>query len=171
MEHLKDLLIRNMKEVTEFIEIVFERVQLEKIVGLLLRILANSTLKEYSVSTDSSEINLQSKKTLFTSIEQSSDGSFYFNFLDYSLKDILLSSVGFQIIKYYNVYDLILSIDEREIREKVSILDLQERVASLAEELEASRYYCGYEPAMDEETRIFSGVSLGPLKDWGSMDR
>lgn len=160
-----------MKEVTEIIEVVFERVRLEKIVGLLLKILPNSTLKDYSVSTDSTEINLQSKETLFSSIEHSSDGSFYFNFLDYSLKDILLSRMGFQIIKYGNVYDLSLSIDEREIREKVSILDLQELVASLAEDLEASSYYCGYEPAMDEETRIFSGVSLGPLKDWGSMDK
>lgn len=158
-----------MKEVTEIIEIVFERVQLEKIVGLLIRILSNSTLKDYNVSTDSSEINIQSKETLFNSIDQSSDGSFYFNFLDYNLKDILLLKVGFQIIKYDNVYDLSLSIDEKEIRQKVSILDLQERVASLAEELKTTYYYCGYEPAMDEETRIFSGASLGPLKDWGSM--
>lgn len=160
-----------MKEVTEIIEILFERVQLEKIVGLLLRILSNSTLKDYNVSTDSSEINLQSKEALFNSVDQSSDGSFYFNFLDYSLKDILLSRVGFQIIKYDNVYDLSLSIEEKEIRQKVSIMDLQKRVRSLAEELKTTIYYCGYEPAMDEETRLFSGVSLGPLKDWGSVDK
>lgn len=160
-----------MKEVTEIIEIVFEKVQLEKIVGFLIRILSNSTLKDYNVSTDSSEINLQSKETLFNSIDKSSDGSFYFNFLDYGLKDILLSRVGFQIFKYDNFYDLSLSIEEKEIRQKVSILDLQKRVASLAEELKTTNYYCGYEPAMDEETRIFSGVSLGPLKDWGSMDK
>lgn len=156
-----------MKEVTEIIEVLFERVSLEKIVGLLISILSNSTLKDCNVSTDLSEINLQSKETLFDSIEQSSGGSFYFNFLDYNLKDILLSKVGFQIIKYDNVYDLSLSIEEKEIRQKVSILDLQKCVTALAEELKTTNYYCGYEPAMDEETRIFSGISLGPLKDWG----
>ncbi len=159
-----------MKEVTEFIEIVFERIQLEKIVALLNKSLSNSILKDYYVSSDSSGINLQSKETLFNSIDQSSDGSFYFNFLNYSLKDILLSKVGFQIIKYDNIYDLILSIEEREISHIVSTFDLQKRVVSLAEELKALNFYCGYEPAMDEETRIFTSVSLGPLKDWGSKD-
>lgn len=160
-----------MREATEIIEIVFERVQLKKIVGLLIRILSKSTLRDYNVSTDSSEINLQSKETLLSSIEQSSEDAFYFYFIELRLNDIVLSGVGFQIIKYDNVYDLNLSIEEKEIRQKVSILDLQKWVASLAEELKTTNYYCGYEPAMDEETRIFSGVSLGPLKDWGSMDK
>ena len=104
-----------MKEVTEILEIVFERVQLDKIVEFLIRVLSSSTLKDYNISTDSSEINLQSKEKLFSSISQSSDGAFYFNFLDYSLKDILLSNLGIQILKYNNVYDLNLSIDEKEI--------------------------------------------------------
>src|SRR5690554_2481746 len=103
-----------MKEVTEIIEVVFERVQLEKIVDLLIRMLSNSTLKDYNISADSSEINLQSKEKLFDSINQSSDGSSYFNFLDYSLNDILLSRVGFQIYKYDNIYDLSLDIEEKE---------------------------------------------------------
>jgi hypothetical protein len=160
-----------MKEVTEIIEIVFERVQLSKIVELLIKMLSNSTLKDYSISTDSSEINLHSKENLFNNINQSSDGAFYFNFSDSDLKDIQLSSVGFQIYKYDNVYDLSLYIEEKEIRQKVSISDLQKRVESLAEELKATNYYCGYESASDEVTRLFSGNSLGPLKNWGSMDK
>ena len=158
-----------MKEVSEIIEIVFEGIQLEKTVKFLARILSNSTLIDKNIATDLSDINLQSEKKMFTSINQSSEGSFGFYFSNFYLKDILLSRVGFQIIKYNNVYDLNLSIEEKEIREKISILDLQERVAYLAEELKATNYYCGYEPAMDEETRIFTGVSFGPLKNWGSI--
>lgn len=158
-----------MKEVTEVIEIVFERIQLEKIVELLIRMLSSSTLKSYKISTDSSEINLQSKEELFNSIKQSSDGSFYFHFSDFSLKDILLSGVGFQILKYDNIYDLNLDIEEREIRQKTSTSDLQKRVASFAKELKTTNYYCGYEPAVDKETRLFSGSTLGPLNNWGNM--
>lgn len=160
-----------MKEVTEIIEVVFERVQLEKIVDLLIRMLSNSTLKDYNISADSSEINLQSKEKLFDSINQSSDGSSYFNFLDYSLNDILLSRVGFQIYKYDNIYDLSLDIEEKELRQKISISDLQKYVASLAKELNTTYYYCGYEPASDKETRLFSVDTLGPLKNWGNMDK
>lgn len=160
-----------MKEVTEIIEIVFENIQLDKIAGLLIRILSNSTLKDYHISTDSSEIDLQSKEKLVDSIHESSDGSFYFNFLDCSLNDILVSQLGFQVIKYSKVYDLCLSIVEKELRQKASLSDLQKCVASLAEELKTTNYYCGFEPAKDEETRLFSGISLGPLQNWGLMDK
>jgi len=155
-----------MKDVTEIIEIVFERVQLSRIVDLLIKKLSNSTLKDYSISTDSSEIDLQSKEKLFDSINQSSDGSFYFNFSNSDLMDIILSRVGFQIYKYENIYDLTLVIEERELRHQVSILGLQKRAESLAEELKVTNYYCGFEPAADEETRLFSGNTIGPLKIW-----
>mgnify|MGYP001189078741 CR=1 FL=1 len=160
-----------MKESTEIIEIVFERVPLEKLAELLNGMLLNSTLIGYSVSTDSSEVDLQSKETLSKSIDQSSDGSFYFNFTDCRMSDIPVSGMGFQILKYDSLYDLNLHIEEKEIRRKVSILDFQKRVASLAEELATTNYYCGYEPAIDPETRMFSGISLGPIVDWGSLDQ
>ena len=160
-----------MKEVTEIIEVAFESAHLEKITGLLSVMLSNSTLKDYSISSDSSEINLRSKDDLITSIKGSSDGAFYFNFLDCSLNNIMLTNLGFQIIKYDNIYELYLSIDENEIRQKVSILELQTCVVSLAGELKSTSYFCGYEPAMDEETRLFSGMTLGPLKNWISIDK
>jgi hypothetical protein len=155
-----------MKEVTEIIEIVFEDLQLERLVTYLIKAQSNSTLKDLSISTDQSEINLESEEKLLESFNVSSNGSFYFNFLNYSFKDIQLSRVGFQIIKFENKYDLILSIEENEMRKKLSILDFQNRVISLAKEMEATNYYCGYEPAFDEETRLFTGVLLGPLKGW-----
>lgn len=160
-----------MKEVTEIIEIVFERVQLEKIVEFLIKVLSNSTLKDYNIATDSTEIDVHSKEKLFNSINQSSDGAFVFTFLNFSLKDILLSQVWFRIDKYNNTYDLSLDFEEKELRQKSSISDLQKRVASLAGELKTTNYYCGYEPAIDEDTRLFSGMSLGPLKDWRSGDK
>ncbi|MEZ4827687.1 MAG: hypothetical protein R3C61_15605 [Bacteroidia bacterium] len=86
------------------------------------------------------------------------------------MKDIFLSQVWFRIDKYDNIYDLSLDIEEKEIRQKTFISDLQKRVTSLAEELKTTSYYCGYEPATDEKTRLFSGNILGPLNNWGNMD-
>jgi len=174
VEHRRDVLscrLKYMKEVTEIIEIVFERVRLEKIVELLIRKLSDSTLKEYNITPNSSDFNLESKEKMLNSIDQSSDGVFVFTFLDFNLKDTFLSQVWFRIDKYDNVYDLSLEIEEKELRQKTSISNLQKRVESLAEELKTTNYYCGYEPAVDEETRLFSGNSLGPLKDWGSVDK
>lgn len=159
-----------MKEVTEIIEIVFERVQLQKMVEVLTIALSNSTLKDYTISTDSSEINLHSKEKLFDSINQSSDGSFYFNFLNFRLKDILLTRAGFQIYKYNNIYDLNIAIEAIELKQKTSVSDLKNCVKSLSEELKATNYYSGYEPAADEETRLFSRDSLGPINNWRNID-
>ena len=142
---------------TEIIEIVFEGAQLKKIVELLNRSLSNSILKDYTVSTDSSQIDLHSKAIIFDSIKKSSDGSFYFNFLDYQLNNTLLTRAGFQILKYDKMYDLNLHVEQREINQKISIVKLQQEVQAIAEELEVSEYYCGYEPAIDKKTRLFFG--------------
>lgn len=150
----------------EIIEIVFEKVHLEKVVELLKKLLDSSTLRDYHISTDKSDVdlNLQSQELLFTDINQSSDGSFYFNFLNFTLTGVLLSRVGFQVYKYDNIYDLNLHIGENEIKRKSSVSELQKWAESIAEELKAEDYYCGFEPAIDEETRLFSGNILGPLK-------
>ena len=68
--------------------------------------------------------------------------------MNFNLEDILFSRVGFQIYKYDNIYDLNLAIEEIEIIQKTSISDLQLRVESLARELKATNYYCGYEPVV-----------------------
>lgn len=158
-----------MKKVTEIIEIVFEKVQIEKVIGLLMKLLSNSTLKDYNVASEKPDLklNFQSKEILFNNIQSLGD-SFYFNFLNLKLEGLLLSKIGFQIDKYDDNYDLNLHIEEREITQEISISLFQSWAESLAEELDAQDYFCGYEPAVDEETRFFSGSKLGPLKAWGN---
>jgi len=57
-----------------------------------------------------------------------------------------------------------------EIRKKISVIGFQKRVDAFAQELKANNYFCGYEPAADEETRLFSGSTLGPLNNWRDLD-
>ena len=153
------------------IEIVFEGVQLEKVVNLLKNTIDSSVLKGYQISTTESdiEINFQSHKSIISNIAQSSDGSFYFNFSDFSLKGLSLD-VGFQILKYNNVYDLNLHFEENEISQKISALNLQKWVESVANELKTDNYYCGCEPAIDKETRFFTLNKLGPVS-WSNFDK
>ena len=149
---------------TEIIEIVFERVQLEKIAITLFELLSNSNLIDSYITTDVSKIDFQSKEKLHNSLVQSSEGAFSFYFLSFKLVEIQLHRVLLQIHKCNNVYDVNIIIEEKELIERVSILELHKYVAILAEELEATNFYCGFEPAMDKETRLFTGKNLGPLK-------
>ena len=157
-----------MKEVTEYIEIVFEKVQLENIVEFIIQNISSSILKSYHISTDLTNINLHSKDKLYHDIDQSLDGAFYFNFSNFNLKNILLSQVGIQILKYDRTYDLNFHIHKMELSQKTSVPNLQGNVQLLAEELRATNYYCGYEPAIDVETRYFSGDIIGPIKNWSN---
>jgi len=157
-----------MRKVTEIIEVVIEGGQIEKIVDFLMNILSNSTLKDYHISTDSSRIEMQSNEKLLISLNQSSDGSFYFNFLNFKLKSILFCRVGVQIIKFGHIFDLNLHIEKMEVSKKITVLELHSLIESISEDLKATNYYCGYEPAYDEKTRLFSGNRLGPLINWNN---
>jgi hypothetical protein len=150
----------------EIVEIVFEKAQLKEAVGLLLKLLKSATLDDYQVTTSNSvsELNLNSKELLFIDINESSDGSFYFNLIDFSLYGISLPKAGVQIYKYDYMYDFNLHLEADEIKRKASGSELQKWAEHIAEELKAECYYCGLEPAYDENTRIFSGSTLGPLK-------
>jgi hypothetical protein len=157
---------RERVNMQEIIEIQFEEVQLEKVTELLAKLCSTSMLIDYQISSDEPEINLkpQSQVQLFNIIKNSSDGAFYFNFSDFKLNELELSGVGFQIYKYNDKYDLNLHIMEKEVTEIIPILTLQNWAGLLATEVIAKAFYCGYEPAMDEETRFFTGKTLGPLK-------
>jgi len=130
-----------------------------------------SKLENYTISTDSSKINLQSEEELLKSISKSSNGAFYFNFSDYKLEDILLSRVGLQIYKYESLYDLTLDVEQKELTQKISILELERLVVNLAAELQAHKFYCGYESAIDEANRLFFRDLLGCSTIWGNIDR
>jgi hypothetical protein len=165
------MLALNKKNMKEVVEIVFEKVRLENTVDLLARIMSCSTLKDYHISTDTPTIKLDllSKEELVGVITHSSEGSFYFNFLNLNTAGILLTELGVQIYKYGDDYDLNLHIDEKEISQKTSISNLQNLSESFANELKAITYFCGLEPAIDEETRFFSKSNLGPLKNWTNI--
>jgi hypothetical protein len=149
----------------EIIEISFEEIQLEKVTELLAKLCSTSVLSDYQISSDEPDIiiNFKSQVQIFNSIDNSSDGSFYFNFSDFKLKQLELSKVGLQIYKYNNGYDLNIHIREEEFNQIGSISTLQGWAELIANDVSAKNYYCGYEPAIDEETRFFSGKIFGPL--------
>ena len=152
-----------MKEVTEIIEIVFEKVQFFKTTEFLQDLITKSILKDYNIATNKGnvELNFQSKSELVKTLVTLGD-SYYFNFLNIMIKSFEFSKMGVQIDKYDNNYDLNLHLDVKEIK-KMSIISIMNWAEGLAIELDAKLFYCGYEPAIDKETRLFSGNKLGPV--------
>ena len=149
----------------EIIEILFEQPDLKKTVVFLMEVNSNAILLDFQVASETNDanINLQLESELFNSIDNSSDGSFSFNFSEFKLQSVELSWIGIQLYKYDSKYDLNCSFNLNELKKLVSLSSLRDWAESISRELNAKSYYGGYEPAVDEETRFFTGKNLGPL--------
>jgi len=151
---------------SEVIEVSIVCVTLDKLVKFLVEVFSSATLQDYQIANDSTETydGNFSMKSMIQNFEVSSNGAFYFNLTGFELEDAVLSKVGIQVVKYDNEYDLNIHFLQYEISENVAVSILRQWVCSLAQRIDASDYYCGYEPAMDASTQFFSKDAIGPLK-------
>lgn len=147
----------------DYLELTLENVEFNSTIEYLFNIINTYKLKNYTVLTDNGYIDLQSLEQLKSSIVSSSDGSFYFNVLDFNILDTTLNVVGLQVLKYSLKYDLNIDFQVGELIGKVSVIDLQKFASLLSVRLKALHYYCGFEPAYDQNTRLFTGNYIGPL--------
>ena len=154
----------------EIIEILFEQPDLKKTVVFLMEVNFNAILLDFQVASETNDanINLQLESELFNSIDNSSDGLFSFNFSEFKLQSVELSWIGIQLYKYDSKYDLNCSFNLNELERLVSLSSLRDWAELVSKEVNAKSYYGGYEPAVDEETRFFTGKNLGPLKFIGN---
>ena len=154
----------------EIIEILFEYSDLKKAVAFLMEVNSNAILLDFQVASETNDanINLQLESELFNSIDNSSDGLFSFNFSEFKLQSVELSWIGIQLYKYDSKYDLNCSFNLNELKRLVSLSSLRDWAELVSKEVNAKSYCGGYEPAVDEETRFFTGKNLGPLKFSGN---
>ncbi|MBN8567937.1 MAG: hypothetical protein J0M25_14535 [Flavobacteriales bacterium] len=152
-----------MKNVVDYIELTIENVDLNSTIEYLFEVISEFTLKNRSELTREGDIDFQSLETLKSSIVNSSDDAFYFYVLDVRILNTTLNMIGLQIIKYNAMYDLNIDFQESELKEKMSVTDLQHFASLLTTRLKGSHYYCGLEPAYVEDTRLFTGNFFGPL--------
>jgi hypothetical protein len=152
-----------MKNVVDYIELTIENVDLNSTIEYLFEIISEFSLKNRSDLTREQDIDFQSLETLKSSIVNSSDDAFYFFVLDVRILNTSFNMMGLQIIKHNAIYDLNIDFQESEMKEKMSVIDLQHFASLLTNRLKASHYYCGLEPVYVEDTRLFTGSFFGPL--------
>lgn len=153
---------------SEIIEILFEDVKLENLSEMLVIIASNSIINNYQLasSTSTTEINFKSKDLLCNEISNLSDGSLYINLSRFRFDGIEIDNIGIQVYKYADKYDVSLDIEYAIIINRFTALTLKIWVDTISRKLNCKNYYCGYEPAIDEQTRFFSKYEMGPLNNW-----
>jgi len=152
----------------EIIEVVFEDIKLENLSATLIAIMANSVITNYQVTNGSNhlEIAFESSDVLYDTINSLPDGAIYISLSPFSFDTMNVEKLGLQVYKYCSKYDLSIDVDENIVKTKYTILDLKIWSENISKRLNAQKYFCGYEPAVDVQTRFFSNDRMGPLKKW-----
>lgn len=82
------------------------------------------------------------------------------------LGSIILTNLQLRLLKYEGKYDIEFNFDSNELENTTTTIlvkELHEHAKHIALECGVSDFYCGMEPASDEDTRFFTNDELGPL--------
>lgn len=148
----------------EFVEILFEKVNIYESIEFLKSALTDSSIESVNESNDCPILIYNSKGSIAELIPSMPDGSVYFSLNLILIDNIQFENVGLQIYKYGSYYDISVDVSLMEIKTKCTLEQLQIAIANLAKRLNAYFFCCGLEPATDLNTRFFSESNFGPLK-------
>ena len=81
---------------------------------------------------------------------------------------VMIKSPRINLSKYdSNRFDVNMNFDIEQVKESSLnrlIEVLHEFASQLAKKIDIPNYYCGLDPAIDEDTRLFTGDKLGPYR-------
>lgn len=150
----------------EIIEILFEDILFDELSNYLIEGSAESTLLNYQISVDNFILKekFNNLSSLVKNFNYHKEGSLYLKFENFKLDRLVFIEVGIQILKYNDQVDISLDVDYKYFKEIGSISIIHSWAEIFSQRLRAKTYFCGYEPATDEDTRFFTANKLGPLK-------
>ncbi|OIN55612.1 hypothetical protein [Arsenicibacter rosenii] len=155
---------------SEIIEILFEDVDLNQTSIFLRNISHNSKINNFRIMGENYEIGINDEvqNKIFYFLRDLVSGDMYIDFSGFEIKDIMFLYLGVHLFNYSNKYDLYIYFNANELIEKISTFHLKLWADKVHNIIKSKRFYCGYEQAIDFETRFFSKDEMGPLKDWNN---
>lgn len=154
---------------SKIIEIVFENVSKENANPLFNYILSKAEdikLVHVAESISREPVIILDDHLLDGVINSSDDASIIVKSKSVVLKDVFLPELILRLIKYDNMYDIDLNFDSINIDMPIKdflVNKIHPCIKDIASEYAVSIFFCGVDPAADEDTRYFTGKALGPL--------
>lgn len=155
---------------SDLIELVFEDVAKNDVANFLISLLAGA--KEID-RIECSEDKFFGKKLIvseemFSSlVEADCDLTTVFNVEELMLGETVLHEVLIRLVKYGGSYDVDLNFDPRSLvggSKSAVLVQLHQYAKFIRSNFSLATFYCGLEPASDEDTRYFTDDEVGPLK-------
>jgi hypothetical protein len=151
----------------QLIEIAFSGASIEKI-GFLLKDLTSNgkKIENYVCSSDVKNIDWDDPASIEEIFRRNESFCLLISLSELIEGDVCLPKCGVSIYKSKNSVDIELDFQLSDLRNpKLDKLaeDLIKLSKSIADRYGLAGYFCGIEPAKDEETRFFTNDQLGPL--------
>lgn len=151
------------------LEVVFENVLKSKVIQLLMLLITSS---ERIIRVQCSEdISLMNERGLDVDSFRSllgfdGDVSVLLNLNDMKIGSVILPNVLLRLVKYSECYDIDFNFDLEEVENvdmTALVAELHNHAKGVAKNHSMACFFCGMEPASDEDTRYFTNECLGPL--------
>lgn len=151
---------------SKIIEIVFENIDIyptSKLIAELgkihkiLNMTYDSTLSELG-------IDVKDNNSIVKYFEQSSNKYIFINLDKLLIENVYFYKASLQLYSYEKIIDFTIILDIEYCKEKITIKSLNEFSKSVSMKVKSNNFYCGLEPASDEDTRFFTNNIIGPLQ-------
>ncbi|WDZ95954.1 hypothetical protein Herbaro_21160 [Herbaspirillum sp. WKF16] len=150
------------------VELIFEAVQngaVKHLVDDLLKggVVIGSSHSELGVC----ELNVIDENYLTSLWEAETAVSVFIRADQISIGGVLINRPVIRILRYQNSNDVSLIFDSADVIEsdrEEALRGLAAGAKILAKNSEVPKFYCGFEPATDEKTRLFCGEVMGPIR-------
>lgn len=151
------------------LEVVFENVLKTKVIQLFVllvmasRRVVNVQCREDIELMNEGELDVDSLSSL---LNFDGDVSVLVSLNDMNIGGVTLPNVLLRLVKYGDCYDIDFNFDTEEVENTdmtALVAELHHHAQQIAGEHRMAEFFCGMEPASDEDTRYFTNEMLGPL--------
>jgi len=155
--------------IDHLIEIIFRNIPNDKI-GALLKDLSSNGQKivNHNFTCDCPEINWSIETSIEKIFLENSNFGLFINLKELTRGNICLPNCGIAVYKDENTINLEINfqlLDLKDVPIKDLTKNLMELAKSIAVQYQIDDYFCGFEPAQETKTRLFTNEQLGPFAD------
>ena len=148
------------------IEIIFKNINEDALTLFLETTTSRNNVKNYSTTTECREIDLTKRQSITLFLRQSEELGLFLNFETLKYEGFTLPKCGIAIYKSATTINMEINFQTSDL-EKNQRKDLPEKLLAFAQSIatayQIKNYYCGIEPAADQEGRVFTNGVLTPL--------
>ncbi len=154
---------------SELVEVVFENVQKAEVLSLLMQLVSSSgkiidvhCSEDFNLM-DANELDLNSLRSF---LDFDGDACALIRLDIMGVGNIALPNILVRLNKYSDNYDIDFNFDlegVENIEMPALLSELHNHASGIAEHHGLVDFFCGMEPASDEDTRYFTNEKMGPL--------